>query len=122
MCVSLHPAQFSRTKGLAAKARRGRKTIHLLGDQNTVSNAGGSAASADFGWQREGNAPATGNAMLLPIPAKPGTMTEKNVLDTSSCPNFLKDMERAILPAVTRGGRRSRGPAAKGLPDSVRIF
>lgn len=119
MCVSLRPAHFSKTKGLAAEARRGRKIVHLLGYGNTVANL---ASDADFGWSRGDKPSGTGNAMLLPIPAKPGTMTEKNVFDTTSAPNFLKDMERAILPPVTRGGGRRGGTLGKGLPDSVRVF
>src|SRR5262249_32594810 len=119
MCVSLRPAHFSKTKGLAAEVKRGRKVVHLLGYQNTVVNL---ASEADFGWSRAGSSSGTGNAMLLPIPAKPGTVTEKNVIDTSSAPNILKDMERAILPPVSRGGLRRGGTLGKGLPDSVRVF
>src|SRR4029450_10986595 len=118
MCVSLRPAHFSKTKGLAVEARRGRKVVHLLGYQNTVANL---ASDADFGWSRSSST-GTGNAMLLPIPAKPGTMTEKNVIDASSAPNCLKDVERAIMPAVSRGGLRRGGTLGKGLPDNVRVF
>jgi hypothetical protein len=120
MCVSLAPANFSKTKGLAAETKRGRKIVHLLGYQNTVGNPvhrhGGRRSG---GYSRPAG---VGNAMFLPIPAKPGTMTEENVLDTSACPNILKDMERAILPPPSRGGGRRGGSLGKGLPDSVRVF
>jgi hypothetical protein len=121
MCVSLAPAHFSKTKGLAAETKRGRKIVHLLGYQNTVSNL---SARRSGGFRRVAAPVSTGqgNAMFLPIPAKAGTMTEANVIDTSSCPNILKDMERAILPPVTRGGGRRGGTLGKGLPDSVRVF
>lgn len=118
MCVSLAPAHFSKTKGLAAEAKRGRKIVHLLGYQNTVGNRvhrlGRRVGREDA---RRGH----GNAMLLPIPAKPGTMSDNNIVDTSACPNILKDMERAILPPVSRG-RGRRGSLGKGLPDSVQVF
>ncbi|MBY0359723.1 MAG: hypothetical protein K2W82_17100 [Candidatus Obscuribacterales bacterium] len=142
MCVSLRPAHFSKTKGLTAEAKMGRKTVHLLGYQNTVANTAGDSRSspthrrqmtgpsrrrggaADFGWD---DAPvkvksddSNGNAMLLPIPAKPGTMSEDNVLDTSSAPNFLKNMETAISPRMrTLGGIRRGGRGADSMKKAI---
>lgn len=133
MCVSLRPARFSKTKGFA-----GEKTIegvlyHLCGYGNRVASGNGHGhgihrprpvrRGSRFGW----NSPVTpstdgGNAMLLHFPAVPGTMGKENVIDTASAPNFLTDMEKAILPPVSRGGLRRGGMLGKGLPDSVQIF
>lgn len=133
MCVSLRPAHFSQTKGLCAEARLNGRTVHLLGYQNTVSNLVDGAPAAkntgsDFGWKRGTTSTAkaatkgTGNAMLLPIPAVPGTMNELNVIDTSSAPSCLLDMEKAIQP-VTRGGIRRGGLlGGNARPDSVTVF
>lgn len=141
MCVSLRPAHFSQTKGLAAEAEKDGKVVHLLGYQNTVVNRvnpgrrpmhappPGSRRGGDFGWGKkpgkggdDAKPQGTGNAMLLPIPAVPGTMTERNVVDTSSAPHFLSDMERAIRP-VTRGGLRRGGGKTLGRgADKVVVF
>lgn len=96
-CCSLHPAEFSAgqaqpkssgTKGLAAEAYKDGKIVHLLGYQNSPVNLNAKGA----------------NAMLLPIPAKPGTMSEANILDTKSCKQFLVDIEKAVMtPPRTRG-------------------
>lgn len=61
------------------------KRIHLLGYQNTARNSGSEGA----------------NAMFLPIPAKVGTMSEKNVVDTSEVSSLLDEMQRtASAPLV----------------------
>lgn len=107
-CCSLQPAHFSSTKGFTGEALKDGKLVHLLGYQNTVVNTLSSSKPV-------------GNAMFLPIPAKPGTMTEKNVLDTTSYPSCLEDMERAIQP-VSRGGL-SKGPISQGaIPTSAIVF
>jgi hypothetical protein len=104
MCVSLGPAKLSETILYGAEVKVAGKTVHVLGYQNTAENL-------DDGP----------NAMILPFPAKPGTMTEKNVIDTAACPKILKDMAEAVRPR-TRGLPMSFGADAvgKGLP--VRIF
>jgi TonB family protein len=90
-CCSLEPAVFSNTRGLAAEVLMDNKVVHLLGYQNNASN-----------WSSKGG----GNAMLLPIPAKLGSMSEKNILDTSSAPTCLEDMVDALKPR-TKGFDRS---------------
>lgn len=97
MCVTAAPARLSNTILYAAEVR---EHTHVLGYQNTVQNL----------------APGP-NAMILPFPAIPGSMTRNNVVSTEYCPNLLKDMARAIMPA-----RRSvtRGIVAKSL--GVEVF
>jgi hypothetical protein len=95
-CCSLAPARFSNTRGLAAEVQVDKKLFHLLGYQNTAQNLAVKAGQP------------TGNALLLPIPAKPGTMTSKSILDTSSAPNFLVNMESAVRPPVSRSNSYSK--------------
>jgi hypothetical protein len=83
-CCSLAPAEFSKTKGFMGEATMNGRPVHLLGYQNTAQNLAKGP-----------------NAMFLPIPAMRGTMTQKNVLDTSSIPHFLEDMEHAIPPDLS---------------------
>lgn len=135
MCVSLRPARFSKTKGFAGEVTIGGVLYHLCGYGNRAASGTAphrrtlgspvrrGSRGRSFGW----NSPVTestegGNAMLLHFPAIPGTMNQDSVIDTASAPNFLKDMEKAILPPVSRGGLRRGGTLGKGLPDSVQIF
>jgi hypothetical protein len=83
-CCSLAPAKFSETKGYAGEGHKDGKLVHLLAYQNTAVNHNTTGGG--------------GNAMFLPIPAIPGTMNEKNILDTSKFPDFLLDMRRAAFP------------------------
>ena len=106
-CCSLSPASFSATKGLAAESKRNGKLVHLLAYQNAVANL----STAKSG----------GNAMFLPIPAKPGTMTSENIVDTSSAKNFLNDMERSITP-VSRNATLQAGGASDRSSNSVVVF
>lgn len=106
-CCSLGPASFSATKGLAAESKRNGKLVHLLAYQNAVANLS--------------KAKSSGNAMFLPIPAKPGTMTSENIVDTSSAKNFLNDMERSITP-VSRNAMLQAGGAPDRSSNSVIVF
>ncbi|MBX9686917.1 MAG: hypothetical protein K2X27_09460 [Candidatus Obscuribacterales bacterium] len=104
-CCSLAPATFSSTKGLAAEAVKDGKLVHLLAYQNIATNK---------------NLKSGGNAMLLPIPAKPGTMSEKNVLNTSNAANILKDMERSLDSGLK--GEPMRLSAGAAAPAPVQVF
>ena len=96
-CCSLAPAKFSQTLGWAGEARYQGKLVHLLGYQNRVQNLATSG----------------GNAMLLPLPARPKSMSPKNILDTSSCPHLLIDMENSLTPmSKSRGGHEPRSAGA----------
>lgn len=82
-CCSLFPARFSGTVVYAGEAEKDGVLVHVLGYQNTVDNRNSSGGG--------------GNAMLLPIPAKAGTMSASNILDTRKCKHILEDMKDFVL-------------------------
>jgi len=84
-CCSLAPAEFSDTKGWVGTGVRNGRTIHLLAYQNSVVN--------------DAKTPG-GNAMFLPIPAVPGSMSHENMIDTSKFPHFLDAIATAIKNAA----------------------
>lgn len=86
-CCSLAPAKFASTYIYAGEAVKDGQPVHLLCYQNAVQNLPKKGAP-------------TGNAMLLPIPAIPGSMSQQNVVDTSKSSKILFDMQRAIWPPV----------------------
>lgn len=104
-CCSLAPAHFSQTKGYAGVCFRDGKRLHLLAYQNTAANANSSG----------------GNAMLLPIPAVAGSMSQRNILDTSRFEHFLDDMEFAIIPRQTSLGGRAQS-ASDSLGAAPIVF
>lgn len=106
-CCSTAPARFSQTRGLAAEVERDGKIYHLLGYQNTAESLVAPKPGAP-----------TGNALFLPIPAVANSMGPKNILDTSSGPNILKDLEMLVLPVSK--GRSVR--SVDQLPNSVQVF
>jgi hypothetical protein len=67
-------------------------TVHVLGYQNRVQGGSGSRSF----WRRLFSPDRSGNAMILPFPARPATMTQANVIDTEACPNVLQDVAAAI--------------------------
>ena len=101
MCCSAGPAHFSNTILYAAEVHdiEGDPVRHVLGYQNTVENLADGP-----------------NAMILPIPAVPGTVSSKNVIDTSDAPNILKDMASLFMPVT-----RSLGHA-KSYSAHVEVF
>lgn len=127
MCVSLAPASFSRTTLYAAEAKKDGATVHVLGYQNRVQNLYRQAIPLgdDWDWRNPQGRPiksGTGNAMILPIPAVPGTMTHANLLDTSGCRNILRDMAAAVRP-VRRGGSRGSDAVSFGaVAKNVQVF
>lgn len=137
-CCSLFPARFSQTKGLAAEVLKDGKVVHLLGYQNAVNtnyDAGNSVSHPNHSGITTSTSPPpslvnkfkknpaklSGNAMLLPIPAKPDSMTKLNIVDTASCPRFLEDMERAIRTTHPEAGANT-GPVPKSFTPTVQIF
>jgi hypothetical protein len=91
MCVTAARALLTGTALYAAEAITEEGTrLHVLGYQNTVASLVGEKGLLSKGG--------SGNAMLLPFPAEPGSMTSANVLDTEECPNILQDMKRAVEP------------------------
>lgn len=139
-CCSLAPASFRETKGLAAEVLKDGHIVHLLGYQNSVVNGEmripqlipvSGLRKADGSFKPYVNAvtksrkavtppSSSGNAMILPIPAMTGSMSEKNIIDTSSCPNFLDDLDRVVVPPLPPNYPISRShsysPAAKPVP------
>ncbi|HEY9871221.1 MAG TPA: hypothetical protein V6D08_18820 [Candidatus Obscuribacterales bacterium] len=132
MCVSLHPARFTDTIVGAFEDASGRR---YLAYQNTAANLAGTASAAapsrprrrsatngrSGNWSIEEavtpQASGSGNAMILPIP---DDVDNIEIIDTTSCPNFLKDIRSALTPRK-RGGVRRGGTLGKGLDSRVRI-
>ncbi len=82
------------------------RIVHVLGYQNTVQNNIKKQNSVNssslmktlsnyFSFTEA--AVGQGNAMLLPFPAKPGTMSSKNVIDTEYFPDILTDISSATM-------------------------
>lgn len=135
MCVTLAPARLSNTTLYAAEVNAGDGIVHVLGYQNKAqslvrppssAHRGGRRVTDDWDWESPAPRPepdevlgGSGNAMLLPFPAKPGTMTHANVLETKQCPNILKDMAEAVRPrmrgAMLGGDAMSFGVIAKNV-------
>jgi len=116
MCVSVSPrvrVHFSDTILYAAEVcGRGKardKMLHVLGYENTVQNA------------LNGNGH-QGNAMLLPLPAVPGTMTQANCIPTEQCPRILHDYAEALFPLRWSGNRGSTAPAGPVPKARVEVF
>ncbi|MEY4723475.1 MAG: hypothetical protein RLZZ324_988 [Candidatus Parcubacteria bacterium] len=124
MCCTLAPAVLSSTIVYAAEVERQGKRVHVLGYQNTAQNLPSRAEStlhellgvlSQTGYDArkrsqkdaDGFDPfARGNAMILPIPALPGTLTPENLVSTERCGHVLDDMAEAIRPRTraTLGG------------------
>jgi hypothetical protein len=113
-CCSLAPAYFSKTKGWVAEQTINGEYVHLLAYQNTMQNLA----------QVDGKP--TGNAMFLPIPAVPGTMTDANMLDTKNCKHILDDMENSVEEyfRISQGNRLNylSSAAASAGPPAVQVF
>lgn len=108
VCLSLAPAQFSKTIVYAGELTVGRAgPIHVLGYQNTFRNAASFRISGLRSRRRDSQA--TGNAMILHFPAVPETMTRENIIDTSSCKTFLEAMHTALKPPMRRSAQQYGG-------------
>jgi hypothetical protein len=71
------------------------RPVHVLGYQNRVQGQVG--PSSPLSWLPWGG---SGNAMILPFPARPGSMTRANVVDTSGYKDVLQDVADAIPRTV----------------------
>ena len=106
MCCSLAPAEFSKTIVFAGEAKHGRKTVHVNGYQNTAQHLGHHRSPSiemlkrrflgEVGAPKPAATEASGNAMIIPIPAKPRTMSPKNLVSSEDCPNILENMAAAV--------------------------
>ncbi len=72
-------ADFTNTVGYVSEIEKDGKTVHVLAYQNVAQNKSSG-----------------GNAMFLPIPAKKGTMSEKNIVETKGFGGFMDDMEQTV--------------------------
>lgn len=120
MCCSVTPdvkVHFSNTilYGAEAVNLQG-ETVHVLGYQNRVQN-NVNGGFTDFQLRdvfsrlkrsfnkinsKSSDSSQTGNAMILPFPAVPQTMSQKNIIDTEKVPNILKDLAEAVNPPTQK--------------------
>lgn len=103
MCVTLGEADLSQTTlyvGVSKAFTADHRDIHVCGYQNKVQN--GLVGVFNRWYPNHKN---SGNAMILPFPAIPGTMSQKNFLTGMDvCSHVLQDMAEAVNPPM-----RSRG-------------
>lgn len=121
MCCSVTPhveVKFSSTVLYGAEVRHPRDgVVHVLGYQNKVQGQVG--RKSFFDWLPWGG---IGNAMILPFPAVPGTMTRANVIDTSRYKDVLQDVAKAVPQAqFTQMETLSRSTMATRKPK-VEVF
>jgi hypothetical protein len=93
MCVTVGKAKLSETRIYASEVKvlLGKRTVHVLGYQNTAASDGP-------------------NAMILPIPTN-SPLGPENMLDMTSAPWVLEDMEKSCQPlmlGLDRGIPKSR--------------
>ncbi len=102
-CCSLAPAHFANTYGWVAETQKDGKLVHLLLYQNTARNLVETPHSDDDTLTEP-----AGNAMMLPIPAVPGSMTSDNMLEgknykkvgetlSNVTPRFFEDLRQMIF-------------------------
>lgn len=124
MCCSVTPntvVEFSNTVLYGAEIAAQGEIVHVLGYQNKVGNA----SSKSGWWQGIKNlfpTAAGGNAMLLPIPAVPRTMTKENVLKTEDCKEVLQDIARAVRKPLFQPQSRAQNTVSWQMPPQVQIF
>lgn len=91
-------------------------------------NIGPAGTEGDFGWHVTLPAKKKGNAMLIAIPAVPGSVNVQSLIPVGKFPNFMADYKRALAPrpkSVSRGisfGLGGDGPApivVKGFDNGV---
>jgi hypothetical protein len=124
MCCSVSPGvpvRFSDTVLYAAEViGEAGDPVHVLGYQNKVQGRVGLLSLA-VSWLPLGH---SGNAMILPFPAVPRTMTRANVLDTKHCRDILQDMADAVAPrpaghTLSRAAGRMRSIPE---PPPIQVF
>lgn len=123
MCCSVSPGvpvHFSDTVLYGAEVLHpdSGRPVHVLGYQNKVQ--GQVAPPSLLAWLPWGG---SGNAMILPFPARPGSMTRANVVDTSGYKDVLQHLANAIprpTPPVPRFLSVRRSPAVRA--PKVQVF
>lgn len=125
MCCSVSPGvpvHFSNTVLYAAEMLRENGEIgHVLGYQNKAQNNAGSNNGFGGLLQKLFNKP-TANAMILPFPAVPQSMSKASILNTKNCPDILQDMARAIAPPEQLKPRSVTFAAAAAPQARVQVF
>ncbi len=123
MCCSVTPnvvVEFSKTVLYGAEIKAKDEVVHVLGYQNVVANS-----SQSF-WQVIKpfffSLGKTGNAMLLPFPAVPKTMTQANVLNTENCKDVLQDIARAVRTPDRSFESQTFGAGQSASPPKVQVF
>jgi hypothetical protein len=119
MCVSVAPAQFSRTIVYGGEVSK--LGLQVIGYQNTVQDRRGDLGSwlsgLRFGPGGARTGRQGGNAMLLHFPAAEA-MSPANMLDTQACPHLLEDLARQFEPP----GPIPAGPPSRSAMPSVQVF
>ena len=96
MCMTLEKAHLSQTTLYVGVSGE----FHVCGYQNKVQSL----------MPRTGRGKTGGNAMILPFPAVPGTMSQKNFLaGMDVCSHVLQDMALAVTPPEPRNFTFSLG-------------
>lgn len=124
MCVSIRPAEFSKTIVSTWEVEQG---IHAFGYKNRMKNTAGvgnvsqlegqftrsrsSSRQPRFDWVDLGYEPrrTPGNAMILPVPVAEGAniITDAYLLDTLGYKRILEDQAEAVQEEeMTRGGAK----------------
>lgn len=86
---------------------------------------GAAEIEGDFGWHVKESVPPTGNAMLIAIPAEPGTVSAKNLIPVAKYPHFMEDYKKAVAPkprVLRDNPSNSSFGASKGMPKVVKGF
>ncbi|MBS1992988.1 MAG: hypothetical protein JSS83_20865 [Cyanobacteria bacterium SZAS LIN-3] len=81
----------------------------------------GAAAEGDFGWDVPAPVMKVGNAMLIAVPAEPGTVSAKSLVAVGKYPAFMEDYKKAVVPRrpVMRGSRSFGSDALLGAKAIV---
>ena len=106
------------------------KVEHVLGYYNKVRtrpaapgsndlgwNVRPSDGSGDFGWHIAPPARKPGNAMLIAVPAKKGTLDKDSLIPVGEFPQFMEDYKRAVVPPPPMSRSRAISFAAGGDDD-----
>lgn len=139
MCCSVTPGvevEFSRTVLYGAEVKIQEEIVHVLGYQNQVGKKLVPKSQVDAADNQSFSivdkakqvffsffnkySVMTGNAMLLPFPAQPKTMTQANVLDTKNCKKVLQDISKAVT--LPKEGVAVAGYARSFTPQKIQIF
>lgn len=115
MCVTLGKAHLSKTTLFVGQVQtQDHGLVHMCGYQNKVQNLISKRQGIYDSWEQyrgeDYGKKACGNAMILPFPAVPGTMSKKNFLTgMDACPHVLEDMATAVNLLGSKGFSYSRG-------------